>query len=262
MRPVSFEIGEVVYREGDASDCVYFVESGAVEVRRGVGPDEVTLATLGKGEILGEMGVIRQQIRSTSIVAAEPTVLLRLEGKAFLKAFGGPDGLGLALLRMICDRLTGANKDIGGQSGPGHAMRQDIGEIRLLGASQEMRRMLGPTGVLIERLPFEIGLGDGPGMLMDPDRIALPLEGPSPQLGRRHLRIERASDGRLVVRDLESKLGSVVNGKRISSFERMEQEPVGDLIPGDNELVAGGVYSPVRFILRLRAGKARPRRAA
>jgi CRP-like cAMP-binding protein len=49
MRTVELNPGDVLYSEGDASDNIYFVETGKVEVRRGVGKDEVTLATLGKG---------------------------------------------------------------------------------------------------------------------------------------------------------------------------------------------------------------------
>jgi hypothetical protein len=55
----------------------------------------------------------------------------------------------------------------------------------------------------------------------------------------------------LVVGYLESQFGSVVNGHRISAFERMEDDPIAGLHMGENEIVAGGIYSPIRFTLRL-----------
>ncbi len=254
MRSMQLKAGDVLYREGDPSDSVYFVEDGEVEVRRGVGKDEVVLAVLSKGQILGEMGVIRDCPRSASIVATTDVSLARIEGPDFMKAFGGQDSIGLKILRMVCDRLSAVNASIGAlkSAEEPQAVRQEIGEIRLLGDSPAMSQLMGNTGVLVKKLPFEIGYASpGRGRKTD-GRMSLPISGKNPQLERRHFRIEVGESGQLQVRDLESRLGSIVNGKRISAFERFEEGPVAPLHPGDNEIVAGGVYSDVRFTLRLR----------
>lgn len=252
MRSIKLKAGDVLYEEGDPSDCVYFIEAGNIEVRRGVADDAVSLATLGKGEILGEMGVIRRTPRSTTLVATTPTTLTRVEGDDFLQAFGGADGLGLKLLRMICDRLSATNDLAQEPTEEAPTLRQDVGEIRLLGASPEIKALLGPTGVVLAELPFTIGRGkDGP-MELSARSLALPIAGKSAQLGERHFRIELGENGQLQARDLESQYGCLVNGRRISAFERIEAGPVAALKPGDNEIVAGGVYSPVRFVLRVR----------
>lgn len=251
MDNVRLAPGEALYREGDASDHVYFIESGSIEVRRGAGPDEITLATLTKGEILGEMGVIRSAPRSATLIAATPVALIRIDGATFVKAFGGPDGIGLKLLRMICNRLSGANASAAAPRSDA-ASRQDIGEIRLLGASPEMRALLGPAGIIIEHLPFDVGLATGPRIVLDRAKLELPLPGPATQLEPRHFRIELGVNGGLMTRDLDSRRGCFVNGRRISAFERLAQGPSAPMMPGDNEIVAGGVYSAVRFTLRLR----------
>jgi len=76
------------------------------------------------------------------------------------------------------------------------------------------------------------------------------------QLGEGYLQIEAGSDGVLIVRDLESWLGIVVNGRRISTFERFETGAIANLHAGDNEILAGGQWSPIRFILRLSSAMA------
>ena len=76
------------------------------------------------------------------------------------------------------------------------------------------------------------------------------------QLGENHFQIEVGPDGALIVRDLESWLGSVVNGRRISTFERFEAGAIANLNAGDNEIVAGGQWSPIRFTLRLSSAMA------
>ena len=93
MRSLIYEPGDVIYQQGDDSDHVYFVEEGLVEVRRRLSNDEIILATLGKGEILGEMGVLRGEKRSTSLVAATSARLSEMSGETFLEVFGGPDGI-------------------------------------------------------------------------------------------------------------------------------------------------------------------------
>lgn len=254
MRSVLLKAGDALYREGEESDSVYFVEDGEVEVRRGEGAEEVTLAVLGKGQILGEMGVIRNCPRSASIVAVTDVALARIDGPDFMKAFGGPDSVGLKILRMVCNRLSAINESFEAlkMADMPRAVRGEIGEIRLLGDSPEMSRIMGNTGVLVKNLPFEVGYAP-PGNARKTDtRLSLPISGSNPQLERRHFRIEIGEGGVLQVRDLETRLGSIVNGRRISAFERFEEPPVAQLHPGDNEIIAGGVYSDVRFTLRLR----------
>jgi len=54
----------------------------------------------------------------------------------------------------------------------------------------------------------------------------------------------RLSARRPVVRDLESDLGTLVNGLRIAQFER---SGAADLRFGENRIQAGGLESPYRF---------------
>lgn len=82
-------------RAGEASDKVYFIEAGEVEVRRVMHHKEVTVGTLGKGQMLGELGVVRDCVRSTTIVAATPLTLASIDTAEFKEAFGGEKGVGL-----------------------------------------------------------------------------------------------------------------------------------------------------------------------
>jgi hypothetical protein len=76
------------------------------------------------------------------------------------------------------------------------------------------------------------------------------------QLGEDHFQIEAAPDRALIVCDSERRLGSVVNGRRISTFERFEIGAIANLHAGENEIVAGGQCSPIRFTLCLSSAMA------
>ena len=71
--------GEVVMRQGDHADALYFVASGRVAAMLDVhGGKPVRLRSSGAGTLVGEMGVYLGVPRTAMVVAEEPTVLYRL----------------------------------------------------------------------------------------------------------------------------------------------------------------------------------------
>ncbi|MFI5052795.1 MAG: glutaminase A [Acidimicrobiia bacterium] len=72
--------GEVVFREGDQANSIYFVLSGLVSVRLPLpgGSHDRRLATLGPGVAFGEMAFLDEGRRSADVVAEEESVLARL----------------------------------------------------------------------------------------------------------------------------------------------------------------------------------------
>jgi len=256
MDAIHLRAGDVLYREGEESDAVYFIENGRLEVRRETDPAAPALAVLGKGEIIGEMGVVRATVRSASIVAVSDATLSRIDGPTFIKAFGGPDGLALKLLRMVCDRLSAVNENNAAAEAQPQASWRATAEARLLGATPEISKLLGNRGVRIKDLPFDVGMAPlGAGGLTD-GRLGVTFHGVSEHLDKRHFRLELAGDGRMQLRDLGSRLGCVVNGRRIVHLGDGDAPATAPLHFGDNRIIAGGADSPVAFILRVRRKEA------
>ena len=80
----TIEPGQVVFRQGDAGDCAYFVQSGEVEVVRDDGGCDVVLARLGAGQYFGEMALLSSEPRNATVRAAATTKLARLGKRNFL----------------------------------------------------------------------------------------------------------------------------------------------------------------------------------
>ena len=102
--------GEVLFEEGDAADQAYLVLDGQVQVYRQSGNDEVVLATLGRGDILGEMSLIDNQPRMASarvIGKAKLTVITQDDLAARLGKLDNDDKVLRRLIDVFVDRLRG-----------------------------------------------------------------------------------------------------------------------------------------------------------
>ncbi|MEN9578666.1 MAG: hypothetical protein RJA70_1675 [Pseudomonadota bacterium] len=66
-----FAPGEVIVREGDASDSAFVLKSGQCRVTRASGVDQQELRMIGPGEVFGEVGLVTGALRSATVIAEE-----------------------------------------------------------------------------------------------------------------------------------------------------------------------------------------------
>jgi diguanylate cyclase (GGDEF)-like protein len=102
-----FPAGHVIIQENDPPDLLFVILAGRVRILE-LTPDspvEVILGELGEGEVFGELGVLRNQARSASVVAIERTHCLVLPRGDFLRALQSSTELAVAMLRMLAGRL-------------------------------------------------------------------------------------------------------------------------------------------------------------
>jgi diguanylate cyclase (GGDEF)-like protein len=102
-----FPAGHVIIQENDPPDLLFVILAGRVRILELTpeSPVEVILGELGEGEIFGELGVLRNQARSASVVAIERTHCLVLPRGDFLRALQSSTELAVAMLRMLAGRL-------------------------------------------------------------------------------------------------------------------------------------------------------------
>lgn len=74
-REVTLEAGEVLFRQGEASDLVYVVRSGQIEIVRETDAGEEHVVMMGPGDYFGELGPMLNLPRSATARATETTVL-------------------------------------------------------------------------------------------------------------------------------------------------------------------------------------------
>ena len=245
MQETRVETGEIIYRESDPGEALYVLTEGEVEVVRTVGGSEVRLAILSKGAIFGEMAVIRDQPHSTTVRVVKDASMITVPKDAFLGPIQQDHPLALTLMRTLCERLTRADdRLIKHQIFTESARLVDIGPMRLHPASPEMEKQIGTDGVTIDKLPYHVGRHARPGDATTVKASDLVIRAPAgAQIAPMHFVLEDHA-GRLTVRDLDSKLGTIVNDRRLAQFE---QTQTAELNFGENVVQAGGEESPYRF---------------
>lgn len=241
------EPGEIIYLEGSEADAVFVIRTGEVEVLREVGGELVRLGLLRQGGIFGESGVIRGQPRSTTTRALGAAQLIVVPKDTFLKTFQKDSPFMLPLLQMLCERLLAVDSRlVEHRMFSEGAPWDEVTRLRLLPNSPEMEVQIGSDGVFVEALPFRVGCRAAPGEPASMTEAQLMLRAAGArQISPLHFAVEE-HEGRLVLRDLDSHLGTVVNGRRVAHFEQASQ---ADLHFGENTVIAGGVDSPFRFRL-------------
>src|SRR4030081_1045196 len=83
LREAQAAAGQVICQRGEQGDRFYMVQTGAVEVRLGTGPDSTPLYRLGPGDWFGETSLLSGSPRSADVVALEDCVLWALDRSDF-----------------------------------------------------------------------------------------------------------------------------------------------------------------------------------
>ncbi len=96
-----FEEGAPILHEGDDGDCLYLVVEGSVSVLF----QGRIVAQLGPKECVGEMSLLDAEPRSASVVAAQPTLCLRLDREPFYELLAEHPELARGLISVLSRRL-------------------------------------------------------------------------------------------------------------------------------------------------------------
>ncbi len=115
--PRSFQAGEVVFREDDASDTCYVVHTGHTRAVHQHGDGRtLTLATFGPGEIFGELALFEDELRSATVEALEPTSVVAVLGPDMRRLMREHPEIALRLAIALGRRLRETNERLARRS--------------------------------------------------------------------------------------------------------------------------------------------------
>jgi CRP/FNR family cyclic AMP-dependent transcriptional regulator len=96
----------VIVKQGDPGTAMYFILEGELRVRINVLGKETILATLGVGEMFGDISVFDHGPRSADVVANSDSLLVKVSNGGFERLAREAPDLATPLLRAIGQTLT------------------------------------------------------------------------------------------------------------------------------------------------------------
>jgi CRP/FNR family transcriptional regulator len=115
--PRSYPARTRVFHQGDTSDACYVVRSGEVSImREHTDGRSITLASLGPGDIFGELAMLDGEARSASVEARKDTELIALPASDVRRLISESASLGAKLVVALTRRLREANDRLARQS--------------------------------------------------------------------------------------------------------------------------------------------------
>ena len=112
MEIKSFRRGEIIFREGDAGDCMYDVYIGKVGVYKDYGTDrQKMLKDYYPDQYFGEMGLLDHAPRSATAVALEDTTIGVVTEEGFGEFFQKNPARILMVMQQLSRNLRKMNEE-------------------------------------------------------------------------------------------------------------------------------------------------------
>jgi len=262
---VGYGDGQVIFRQGEASDKFYIVRSGQVVLTKEAGGTSSELARVGPGEVIGEMGVIQSMPRTATATAKGRCLLYGMTSQDLLdKRSDGQDHPGSIVSRVLAQRLRKANEKLEKLDSNPVPTRESpksspngISTPVQKGSPKILLRMGWRAGdevawaeqVSEHQLPLVFGRNPGPAGVLAGTEMVLLEEQPPQWLSPMQFRIE-AQNGGVFLRDEQSERGNEVSGIFVGPVFGVNQV---QLPAGTHVLIAGGEGSPYVMALEVPA---------
>ncbi len=133
---VILKSGQVLFREGDASDGMYLVRKGEILVYLEKGDSEVKLAKVTAGAMIGEMALFDKKPRSASAKATTDTEVTKIGNDDFNKIMKQIPKWFVTLMVSLSTRLRETNERLQGI------------EIKVKGGAKPLENVIKVVGVL------------------------------------------------------------------------------------------------------------------
>jgi CRP/FNR family cyclic AMP-dependent transcriptional regulator len=99
--------GDTVFREGEPGSSAYVVQAGEVVISRMVDGEDKELATIGVGDIFGEMALIDDQPRMATAKVKGGATIVTITKTMYQQKLKNTDPFIRALLRILVETVRG-----------------------------------------------------------------------------------------------------------------------------------------------------------
>ena len=112
IKPIYFNRGQIIFKQGDAPDGVYLINDGTVEIYGTIVGKKVTFAQIGSKSIFGELAFIDRKPRSASARAVTEVRAFMVDAPSFEKKMAELDPFMKAMFRVLSTTLRRTNEKL------------------------------------------------------------------------------------------------------------------------------------------------------
>ena len=100
-----FQDKQIIIKEGEIQQKIYWILAGEVYVTRKIGDKYRVMATLGKGELIGEMSFFDKSVRSATVIAKGNVHALEFTRENFADIYAASPQWSRRLLVSLAKRI-------------------------------------------------------------------------------------------------------------------------------------------------------------
>lgn len=126
---LEFENGDVIFTEGDEGREMYVVTAGEVIVTKKSAQGQVALATLRKGDFVGEMSLLESLPRSATAIAKGKVRLLVIQPGGFLLKIRRDPTFAFEMLQSLSRRIRKTNESLLNELNKENASLESVKDI-------------------------------------------------------------------------------------------------------------------------------------
>lgn len=109
---ISYKAGQIVFKEDDSEDTMYFIKDGKVEISKKMGDADQVIALLGPNDFFGEMALLSRAPRSATAKAVKETTLIVFNRNQFMLLLKTRGEIVLKIIEVLIQRLKESNDTI------------------------------------------------------------------------------------------------------------------------------------------------------
>lgn len=109
---ITFDGGQELFHQGDHSDTAYIIMEGSADVRVDTPGGEISVAKLGKNDIVGEIGILCDVPRTATLFAIDSVTTLAISKDLFFQMVREYPDMGIEIMRELADRLEKTTRQL------------------------------------------------------------------------------------------------------------------------------------------------------
>lgn len=112
VKHLKLAANDILVREGEISDCMYWLQSGQLEVSKKRGVEDIILGHVYSGELVGEISFLDQEPRSATVKAIGECELIIIPRETIENHYKTLPKWFEILVKTLAERLRKANARI------------------------------------------------------------------------------------------------------------------------------------------------------